>query len=85
MTHHTSPDETSNLLRLPDLPRGSSGRVVEVTGDSAFCQRMGELGLMEAVAVSVQHVNGSVLCKIKESRFGISRDAAKNVWVEPLN
>lgn len=85
MTRETIQPEAANRLRLPDLPKGSSGRVVQVAGDPSFCQRMQELGLIEAVAVAVQEVNGSVLCKIKDSRFGISRDAAENIWVEPLN
>lgn len=85
MTDRTTQAEATNRLRLPDLPRGSAGRVVQVSGDPSFCRRMQELGLMEAVAVAVQQVNGSVLCKIKDSRFGISRDAAENIWVEPLN
>jgi len=85
MTKQTTQPKASNRLRLPDLPRGSEGRVVQVAGDPSFCQRMRELGLIEAVAVAVQQSNGSVLCKIKNSRFGISRDAAENIWVEPLN
>ena len=72
-------------MPLPHLPRGTAGRVVEVSGDDSFCKRMKELGLIEEVAVAVDHVNGSVLCRIKDSRFGISRDAAENIWVEQLN
>ncbi len=85
MTSQTTKPEALNRLRLPDLPKGSVGRVVRVAGDPSFCQRMRELGLIEAVAVAVQQVNGSVLCQIEDSRFGISRDAAENIWVEPLN
>lgn len=77
--------KSSSSVQLPNLPRGTAGRVVRVAGDPSFCQRMRELGLIEAVAVGVHQVNGSVLCKIKDSRFGISRDAAENIWVEPLN
>ena len=84
MSSQASTIHASDLLRLPDLPKGVSGRVVAVSGDPSFCHRMRELGLIEAVAVAVQQVNGSVLCRIKDSRFGISRDAADNIWVEPL-
>lgn len=84
MATQTPSIDDLTLVRLPDLPLGKAGRVVRVEGDPSFCRRMKELGLIEAVAVAVQQVNGSVLCRIKNSRFGISRDAAENIWVETL-
>ena len=85
MTNPSTQLEAPNRVRLSDLPKGSPGRVIEISGESTFCQRMRELGLIETEMVAVQDVNGSVLCKIKDSRFGISRDAAENIWVELLH
>ena len=68
---------------LPSMKRGATGTVVGLSGDVSTQNRLRELGFCENSEVKVLHVNGSVMCQVHDSRFGIDRAIAENVLVEP--
>jgi len=72
-------------ISLSSLKKGGWGRVVALTGDLATQSRLRELGLYELAVVAVLHVNGLVLCQVNDSRFGLDRQIAESVLVEPFS
>ncbi|NNE93491.1 MAG: ferrous iron transport protein A [Verrucomicrobiales bacterium] len=56
--------------------------MVRLAGDNSFQNRLREMGIVESAQISVLNVNGSVHCQVKDSRFGLSRAAAEEVFVE---
>ncbi|MDF1752785.1 MAG: FeoA family protein [Verrucomicrobiales bacterium] len=73
------------VVELPTLKRGCRGRVVAINGDTPTQTRLRELGLYEESEIRVLHVNGSVMCQVNDSRFGIDCQTARSVLVRPLN
>lgn len=74
----------ARLLPLCQLPAGATGRVCSLSGESAFCQRVREMGLGEANLVTKVSGRDTILCRVNGCRIALSHDAAKNILVEPL-
>lgn len=72
------------LLQLCQLPPGENGRVRELDGSAAFCQRVRELGFGESAVVTKIGGRGPFLCAVNGNRIALNHDAARNIWVEPL-
>ncbi len=81
MRLHRSSKTTTDATPLLKWPCGIAARVLRLEGDDEFKNRLRELGLCESAQVSVLQVNGSVLCQVQSSRFGLSRSAAEAVIV----
>ena len=71
-----------HLMPLCQLPPRATGRIRELTGDSAFCQRIREMGFGESVYVTKVAGNGTILCQLNGTRIGLSHDAARQILVE---
>ena len=76
--------ESSPHLRIPlcQLPARATGRICELKGDPAFCQRIREMGFGESVYVTKVAGNGTILCQLNGTRIGLSHDAARQILVE---
>jgi Fe2+ transport system protein FeoA len=72
-------------ISLSLLKKGGRGRVVALMGDATTQSRLRELGVYELAEIAVLHVNGSVLCQVNDSRFGLDRQIAESVLVEPFS
>ena len=72
------------LLPLCQLPAGGVGRVRKLSGDSAFCQRVREMGFGESAFVTKVSGNGTILCQVAGTRIALSHDAAINILVEQI-
>jgi ferrous iron transport protein A len=73
------------LLPLCQLPIGALGRVRTLEGDSAFCQRVREMGFGESAFVTKLSGSDTVLCQVAGTRIALSHEAAKNIFVERLS
>ena len=71
----------AEAVPLLKWPRGLVGCVLRLEGNDEFKNRLREMGLCESAEVSVLQVNGSVLCQVQGSRFGLSRSAAEAVII----
>ncbi len=69
---------------LCQLAAGAVGRVCELTGDAAFCQRVREMGFGESTFVTKVSGTGTILCQVNGTRIALSHGAAKNILVEQL-
>ena len=76
--------DSAEATPLQKWPKGLIGRVLRLEGDEDFKNRLREMGLCESAEVSVLQVNGSVLCQVQGSRFGLSRSAAEAVLIGGL-
>ncbi len=72
-------------LPLCQLPAGGIGRVLSLTGDAAFCQRVREMGFGERTLVTKISGSATVLCQVNGCRIGLSHQAASQILVEPLH
>ncbi len=70
-------------LPLCQLPAGESGRVLSVTGDASFCQRIREMGFGERAFVTKIGGRGPFICVVNGCRLALSHDAAAHILVEP--
>ncbi|MDF1812138.1 MAG: FeoA family protein [Verrucomicrobiales bacterium] len=77
-------DSQQTQIRLPAVAKGCRAVVVALDGEPSMQTRLRELGLYELAEVKVLRVNGSVMCQVNESRFGIDAKIAENVLVKPL-
>ena len=73
-----------SLIPLCQLPAGAMGRVCELTGDAAFCQRVREMGFGESTFVTKVSGDAAILCQVNGTRIGLSHGAAKNILVEQV-
>ncbi len=71
-------------LPLCQLPAGALGRVCELAGDAAFCQRVREMGLGESAFVTKVSGTSTILCQVNGNRIALSHGAAKSILVEPI-
>jgi len=71
-------------LALCQLPAGTIGRVRNLIGDAAFCQRVREMGFGERTLVIKISGSATVLCQVNGCRIGLSHQAASQILVEPL-
>lgn len=87
MTFRTTmnPHAASPVLPLCQLPAGTVGRVLELTGPAEFCQRVREMGLGESSFVTKVGGSGPFICQINGNRVALSHDAARAILVEPLS
>ncbi len=74
----------SLFLPLCQLPVGECGRVRELTGDASFCQRIREIGFVEAALVRKVGGTGPFLCQVNENRVALGHGAAASILVERL-
>ena len=74
-----------NLVPLCQLPAGSLGRVLELTGTVEFCQRVREMGFGEQAFVTKVSGNGTILCQVNGTRLALSHAAAKNILGERVS
>lgn len=75
----------SSRLPLCQLPAGTLGRVCELAGgDTAFCQRVREMGFGESAVVTKISGTSTILCQVNGNRIALSHGAAKNIIVEPV-
>lgn len=76
----------SPRARLPlcQLPAGGLGRVCELAGDAAFCQRVREMGFGESACVTKVSGTTAILCQVNGNRIALSHAAARLIIVEPL-
>lgn len=70
-------------LPLCQLPAGQSGRVQALSGETAFCQRIREMGFGERAFVTKIGGRGPFICMVNGCRLALSHDAAACVLVEP--
>ena len=71
-------------IPLCQLPAGAMGRVCELTGDAAFCQRVREMGFGESAYVTKVSGESTILCQVSGTRLALSHEAAKKIVVEQL-
>lgn len=72
------------LSPLCQLPAGTTGRILRLTGDEAFCQRIREMGFGEAALVTKISGSTTSLCAVRGMRIGLNHEAAMNIMVEHL-
>lgn len=70
-------------LPLCQLPAGQSGRVQALCGETAFCQRIREMGFGERAFVTKIGGRGPFICMVNGCRLALSHDAAACILVEP--
>jgi len=69
-------------LPLCQLPAHATGRVRELKGDAAFCQRVREMGFGESTYVTKVSGQRTILCQVNGTRIALSHDAARQILVE---
>lgn len=69
---------------LCQLPAGMTGRILRLSGDEGFCQRIREMGFGEAALVTKISGSTTSLCLVKGMRIGLNHGAAMNILVEHL-
>lgn len=79
-----TPLSTNSRVPLCQLSPGSVGRVCELSGDAAFCQRVREMGFGESAYVTKVSGNSTILCQVNGNRIALSHGAAMNILVEPI-
>jgi len=75
---------SEKCIALLSLKAGDRGRVLQIDAEASLQRRLQELGLVAGAEISVLRINGSVLCQISSSRFGIDRAIAERVKVVPV-
>ena len=81
-----SESKPSTPVQLPlcQLPAGGKGRVLELSGDAQFCQRVREMGFGEAAIITKVSGQSTILCQVNGTRIALSHGAASRIRVEPL-
>lgn len=69
---------------LCQLPAGTTGRVMRLTGDEGFCQRIREMGFGEAALVTKISGSATSLCLVRGMRIALNHSAAMSILVEHL-
>lgn len=72
------------LTPLCQLPAGETGRILRLTGDNGFCQRIREMGFGEAALVTKLSGTTTSLCLVKGMRVALNHRAAMSIVVEHL-
>ncbi len=72
------------LSPLCQLPAGATGRILRLTGDEGFCQRIREMGFGEAALVTKISGTTTSLCLVRGMRIGLNHGAAMSILVEHL-
>ncbi len=82
----SSPEETTPppLMRLTELPVGTSGRVQELAGKTEVCQRLREMGFCESAVIEKVSGVHTVLCQVCGTRIALSDKAAQHILVEQI-
>lgn len=70
---------------LPEMPRGTVGRVQRIDGEHVACQRLREMGFCEEAEIQILKSEGSVVCQVCGSRVGLSRQVAGAIHVAPIS
>jgi len=81
---HEAPSNHSLHLPLCQLPAGGMGRVLELTGDVQFCQRVREMGFGEAAVITKISGTETILCQVNGTRIALSHGAARQIRVQPV-
>jgi len=74
------------MVRLIDLPDGSTGRLVSLEGDRFFRRRLMELGLLPGTEVRVVRradIGGVLELEVRRARLTVRIAEAKLVHVAP--
>ncbi len=71
-------------LPLTQLPNGRAGRVCELAGQPAFCQRLREMGFCEAAIIQKISGQSTLVCQICGTKIALSERAAEHIIVEPI-
>jgi len=79
----TTPNSPA-FLPLCQLPAGGMGRVLALSGDAQFCQRVREMGFGEAAIITKVSGQSTILCQVNGTRIALSHGAASRIRVEPL-
>jgi ferrous iron transport protein A len=79
-----TPSLPNHRLPLCQLLPGSVGRVCELKGDPAFCQRVREMGFGESTFVTKVSGTTTILCQVNGNRIALSHGAAMNIVVEQI-
>lgn len=79
-----TPTPFNPRLPLCQLPAGALGRVCQLSGDAAFCQRVREMGFGESAFVTKVSGTTTILCQVNGNRIALSHGAAMNILVEPV-
>jgi len=69
-------------MRLTQLPNGAAGRVCELDGEAAVCQRLREMGVGESIIIERVSGQGTLLCQVSNTRIALSQGAAEHIVVE---
>ncbi len=69
-------------MRLTELPVGASGRVCELAGQDAVCQRLREMGFCESAVIEKVSGQRTLLCQLCGTRIALSEGAARHIVVE---
>jgi len=72
------------LTPLCQLPAGETGRILRLTGDEGFCQRIREMGFGEAALVTKLSGTTMSLCRVKGMRIALNHRTAMSILVEHL-
>lgn len=83
---HESSTERHRPCDLPlcQLPAGGIGRVMNLCGDAAFCQRVREMGFGERALVTKVSGTATILCQVNGCRIALSHQAASQILVEQV-
>ena len=71
-------------IPLCQLPAGALGRVCELAGDAAFCQRVREMGFGESAFITKVSGTTTILCQVNGNRIALSHGAAQQILVEQI-
>ena len=80
-----SVENNPHHLPLCQLPAGGMGRVMQLSGDTQFCQRVREIGFGEAALITKVSCTQTILCQVNGTRIALSHGAASKIHVEPIS
>jgi Fe2+ transport system protein FeoA len=69
---------------LSELPAGAIARIKRLTAASGLSQRLREMGLREEQTIRLLHHKANLICAINQTRIGLGRAVAEQIWVEPV-
>jgi|GEM_PF-146752 Fe2+ transport system protein FeoA len=80
-------ERLQSLIRLVDLKKGHSGKVVLVKGSYKVIRRLLDMGIIPGTTVSlikIAPLGGAVEIVVRGSNLALSRNISDNVFVEPI-
>lgn len=75
---------SSRHISLPDAPPGRQVRIRNLPSSPEISLRLRELGFSEDAVVRLVTADGNVICEICNSRYGLQREIANNIFVSVM-